>query len=116
MPEPVLAITHIHGIAGRRQPSRGGALMRDTEQATAAEDGCRVYRFTATLDDPDEYVHVQEWASEETWKAHQRSPAFNDYQRSLFDLLARPSEMAIHRGAQTTRPAPSGPPDPRSLD
>ena len=121
MPEPVLAITHIHGIAGRRDELR--ALMRDTEQATAAEDGCRVYRFTVTLDDPDEYVHVQEWtsnntsnASEETWKAHQRSPAFNDYQRSLFDLLARPSEMAIHRGAQTTRPAPSGPPDPRSLD
>jgi len=114
VPEPVLAITHIHGLAGRRDELR--ALMRETEQATAAEDGCRVYRFTVTLDDPDEYVHVQEWASEETWKAHQRSPAFNDYQRSLFDLLARPSEMAIHRGAQTTRPAPSGPPDPRSLD
>ena len=114
MPEPVLAITHIHGIAGRRDELR--ALMRDTETATAAEEGCRLYRFTVTLDDPDEYVHVQEWASEETWKAHQRSPAFSDYQRSLFDLLARPSEMTIHRGAQTTRPAPSGPPDPRSLD
>ena len=114
MPEPVLAITHIHGIAGRRDELR--ALMRDTETATAAEEGCRLYRFTVTLDDPDEYVHVQEWASEETWKAHQRSPAFNDYQRSLFDLLARPSEMAIHRGARTTRPAPSGPPDPRSVD
>ena len=52
MPDPVLAITHIHGIAGRRDELR--ALMRDTEQATAAEDGCRAYRFTVTLDDPDE--------------------------------------------------------------
>ena len=114
MPDRVLAITRIHGIAGRRDELR--ELMRATEAAVTAEPGCLTYSFAATLDDADEYVHVQEWASEETWKAHQRSPAFNDYQRSLFDLLARPSEMAIHRGAQTTRPEPSGPPDPRTAD
>jgi quinol monooxygenase YgiN len=109
----VIAITHIHGIAGRRSELR--ALMRDTETRTTAEPGCRLYRFAATLEDPDEYVHVQEWASEEAWVAHQRSAAFRDYQRGLFDLLARPSDMAIHRGAQTTIPEPSGPPDPRGV-
>jgi len=114
VPEPVLAITRIHGIAGRRDELR--ALMRTTEQATAQEDGCRLYRFAATLDDPDEYVHVQEWTGEETWTAHQRSPAFRDYQAALFDLLARPSDMQVYRGARTTRPEPSDPPDPRSLD
>lgn len=112
--EPVLAITRIHGIAGRRDELR--ALMQATEHATSQEDGCRLYRFAATLDDPDEYVHVQEWTGEAAWTAHQASPAFRDYQAALFDLLARPSEMEIHRGARTTRPAPSDPPDPRSLD
>jgi quinol monooxygenase YgiN len=107
----VVAITHIHGIAGRRRELR--ELMRDTEARTADEPGCRLYRFAATLDDPDEYVHVQEWASEEAWAGHQRSPAFRDYQRGLFDLLARPSDMAVHRDARTTIPEPSGPPDPR---
>jgi quinol monooxygenase YgiN len=111
VPDRVIAITHIYGIAGRRGELR--ALMRDTEARTTAEPGCRMYRFAATLDDPDEYVHVQEWASEDAWRAHQSSLAFRDYQRGLFDLLARPSEMAIHRGAQTTTPEPSGPPDPR---
>jgi len=114
VPEPVLAITRIHGIAGRRNELR--ALMRATETAVAAEPGCRSYRFAATLDDPDEYVHVQEWAGEDEWKAHQRSPAFVDYQRALFELLARPSDMEVHRNARTTRPAPSAPPDPRSVD
>jgi quinol monooxygenase YgiN len=111
MPDRVIAITHIHGIAGRRRELR--ELMRDTEARTAAEPGCRLYRFAATLDDPDEYVHVQEWASEDAWRAHQSSPAFGEYQRGLFNLLARPSDMAIHRRAQTTIPEPSGPPDPR---
>ncbi|MBE2316554.1 antibiotic biosynthesis monooxygenase [Solirubrobacter sp. CPCC 204708] len=114
MPEPVLAITRIHGIAGRRDDLR--ALMRTTEAAVAAEPGCRAYRFAATLDDPDEYLHVQEWADEEAWAAHQRSTAFKAYQQALFELLARPSEMTVHRDMRTTRPAPSGPPDPRALD
>ena len=114
MPDRVLAITRIHGIAGRRDELR--ALMRATEAAVAEEPGCMTYRFAATLDDPDEYVHVQEWAGEDGWRAHQRSPAFREYQRSLFDLLARPSDMEIHRGAETTRPEPSAQLDPRAAD
>jgi quinol monooxygenase YgiN len=114
VPDRVLAITRIHGIAGRREELR--ELMRATEAAVATEPGCLTYRFAATLDDVDEYVHVQEWAGEDEWRAHQRSPAFREYQRSLFDLLARPSDMEVHRGAQTTRPEPSGPPDPRAVD
>jgi Uncharacterized conserved protein len=114
MPEPVFALTRIHGIAGRRDELR--ALMRRTETAVAEEPGCRLYRFSVTLGDPDEYVHVQEWANEDAWQAHQQSPAFRDYQHELFDLLARPSDMEIHRGGTRTRPEPSSLPDPRAVD
>src|SRR5215207_9765215 len=109
MADRVLAVTHIHGLAGRRDDLR--ELMRSTEAQAAAEPGCRLYRFAATLDDPDEYLHMQEWAGEDEFRAHQRSPAFETYQRALFDLLARPSDMQVHRASQTTRPEPSGPPD-----
>lgn len=114
VPESVLAITRIHGLAGRRDELR--ALMQATERAVAQEAGCRTYRFAAMLDDPDEYVHVQEWADEAAWVAHQGSAAFRDYQQALFDLLARPSDMEVHRGATRSRPEPSGLPDPRALD
>lgn len=114
MADHVVAITQIHGIAGRRGELR--ALMRSTEERTSAEPGCVHYRFAATLSDSDDYLHVQEWASEDAWRAHQTSPAFRDYQHGLFDLLARPSEMKILRRAQTTIPEPSGPPDPRTVD
>jgi quinol monooxygenase YgiN len=114
VPERVVAVTLVHGVAGRRSDLR--ELMRATEARVVTEPGCRVYRFAATLGDPDEYVHVQEWASEEAFAAHQRSRAFQDYQRGLFDLLARPSEMTVHRAPRTTVPQPSAPPDPRSAD
>jgi quinol monooxygenase YgiN len=114
MANGLVAVTHIHGIAGRRRDLR--ELMRATEERVGTEPGCRLYRFTATLDDPDEYVHVQEWASDETFADHQRSPAFQDYQRGLFDLLARPSEMRVHRERRAVTPEPSGPGDPRAAD
>ena len=110
----VLAVTRVHGIAGRREELR--ELMRRTERRVAEEPGCILYRFTVTVDDPDEYLHVQEWASEGAFSGHQRSPAFRDYQHGLFDLLARPSEMRVHRGLQTTAPEPRGPADPRTAD
>jgi quinol monooxygenase YgiN len=114
MAERVLAVTHIHGLAGRRDELR--ELMRVTEAATRQEPGCRTYRFAAGLDDADEYLHVQEWESETHFRAHQSSDAFSAYQRGLFDLLARPSAMAIHRTTGATVPQPSAPLDPRSAD
>ena len=114
MSDHVVAVTEIHGLAGRRDELR--ELMRATERRVSQEPGCRTYRFAATLEHPDEYLHVQEWDSEETFAGHQRSPAFRDYQQGLFDLLALPSEMRVHRVLQTTAPEPSGPADPRTAD
>ena len=111
MSDHVVAVTEIHGLAGRRDELR--ELMRATERRVSQEPGCRTYRFAATLEHPDEYLHVQEWDSEETFAGHQRSPAFRDYQRALFGLLARPSDMRIHRAPRTVVPEPSGPGDPR---
>lgn len=90
--------------------------MRATEERVAAEPGCLRYRFAATLEDPDEYLHVQEWAAEDALAAHQRSAAFRTYQRDLFGLLARPSDMQVHRVLRTVAPEPSGPADPRAAD
>ena len=78
--------------------------------------GCRLYRFSAELSDPDDYVHVQEWADEEAWTAHQRSDAFRAYQEGLFELLARPSEMRVHRVTDSFTPRASPFPDPRTVD
>ncbi len=111
MTDHVVAVTQIHGLAGRRDELR--ALMRATEDQVASEPGCRTYRFAATLEHPDEYVNVQEWDSEQAFADHQRSPAFRAYQQGLFGLLSRPSDMRIHRAPRTVVPEPSGPGDPR---
>jgi quinol monooxygenase YgiN len=110
----VIAITRIHGIAGRRDEL--GALMRDTQRRTSAEPGCLRYVFGVTVGEADEYVHVQEWTDDSAFAAHQRSEAFRDYQHALVELLARPSEMELHHVSATVAPEPPGPMDPRSAD
>jgi quinol monooxygenase YgiN len=110
----VVAVTRIHGIAGRRAELR--ELMRRAEAVAASEPGCLRYQFGITLGGADEYVHVQEWAADDAFDAHQRSPGFRDYQLGLVDLLARPSEMEVHRVSETVAPRPSAPMDPRTAD
>jgi quinol monooxygenase YgiN len=114
MAEHVVAVTRIHGLAGSREQLR--ELMRATEERVSAEPGCLMYRFAATLEHPDEYLHVQEWASDQAFADHQRSPAFHAYQRALFGLLSRPSDVRVHRAPRTIVPEPSGPADPRAAD
>jgi quinol monooxygenase YgiN len=110
----VVAVTRIHGIAGRREALR--ELMRDTEAKVRREPGCRDYRFAAGVGEPDEYVHVQEWDTEEAFERHQRSSAFQAYAQGLVELHARPSEMRVHRIRETVTPTRSGPMDPRTAD
>jgi quinol monooxygenase YgiN len=110
----IVAITRIHGLAGRRDELR--ALMRATQDEVERGAGCRLYRFSAELGDPDEYVHVQEWSDEDAWRAHQRSDAFRAYQQGLFELLARPSDMRVHTVSDSFTPQPSALPDPRAVD
>jgi quinol monooxygenase YgiN len=111
MSDHVVAVTQIHGLAGRREELR--ELMRETEDRVSGEAGCRIYRFASTLEHPDEYLHVQEWTTEQAFADHQRSPAFQAYQRGLYDLLSRPSDMRVHQAPSTIVPEPSGPGDPR---
>src|SRR5215212_11959683 len=114
MARRVVPVTRIHGIAGRRAELR--ELMRRAEAAAASEPGCLRYQFAIALADADEYVHVQEWIGDDAFDAHQRSHGFTEYQLGLVDLLARPSEMEVHRVGETVAPRPSAPMDPRTAD
>lgn len=113
MAERVIVTGVIHGQAGRR--AELAELLRDRQRQTAAETGCLAARVGATLSDPDEYLTVQEWQDESALEAHYRTAGFREYSFAVTPLLARPSDMRIHRVRETVTPVDSGPPDPRAL-
>jgi quinol monooxygenase YgiN len=110
----VIAIGRVHGIAAAREQLVG--LMRRTAAAARAETGCRSFDFAEALDVADDFVVVHEWDDAAALEAHYRGPAHQAYRQGVFGLLARPSDLAIHRVASTERPVDPGPMDPRQAD
>jgi quinol monooxygenase YgiN len=110
----VVAIGRVHGIAAAREQLL--ELMRRTAAAARAEPGCRSFDFAEALDVADDFVVVHEWDDDAALAAHYRGPAHQAYRQGVFGLLARPSELAIHRVASTERPVDPGPMDPRQAD
>jgi quinol monooxygenase YgiN len=110
----VIALADLFGIDGRRPELV--ALLERSERDAVAEPGCRRYTFAATLSDPDRFVLVSEWESQEALDAHYQSQAFATFQLGLEGLLARPSEMTVHAVTESLRPVNTRPMDPRVAD
>jgi quinol monooxygenase YgiN len=110
----VVAVGRIHAIASGRAQLID--LMRRTAAAARAEPGCRAYDFAEVVDGADEFLVVHEWEDEAALDAHYRGPAYEGYREGVFGLLARPSDLLIHRVAASERPVDAGPMDPRAAD
>jgi len=102
------------GISGRR--SELIDVLARSERNAAAQSGCRRYAFAASLSDPDRFVLVSEWDSQEALDAHYGSEEFAAFQFALDGLLARPSEMTVYSIDGSVRPVNTRPMDPRDSD
>jgi quinol monooxygenase YgiN len=111
---PLIALADLFGINGRRADLV--ALLERSEQDAAAQPGCRRYMFAATVADPDRFVLVSEWETQEALDAHYRSDGFATFQLGLDGLLARPSEMTVYAAGESVRPVGTRPMDPRDAD
>ena len=111
---PVIGLADIYGIGGRRTELL--ALFRETERSARAVPGVRRYVFAARPNDPDQYLLVSEWETQEAMDAYHRSDAFARYQFEVGEMLARPSEMSVYTVTDVVRPVASAPLDPRRAD
>lgn len=97
-----LVIARVHGVAGRNSDLRAAA--EELAAASFAEDGCLAFDVLAQPATPSELVLVTAWESEAHMRAHFRSPAYGRYVSAVTQLLARPSDVTIHRIAGTVHP------------
>lgn len=82
-------------ISGRlaiRSDQRDRAIAAATAlmAATRAEPGCREYTFAADLSDPDVFHLFEHWDSEESLKAHFKTPHMAEFMGVAGELLAGP--------------------------
>ena len=110
----MVAVARVHGIASAH--AELVELLRRTASGARAEPGCRSYDVAEALDVADDFLVVHAWDDEAALEAHYRGAAHQAYQHDVFGLLARPSELVIHRVASTEHPVDPGPMDPREAD
>lgn len=112
--DSVVVVGDVYTLVGRRDEVI--ALLSDTQERARPQPGCVSFSFAEVVGDPGHYVVVEEWSDPAALRTHFTTDAFTSYQENVGELLARPSEVRIHRVSETTRPVDSGPMDPRRAD
>jgi quinol monooxygenase YgiN len=112
--ERVVVVGEIHSLLGRRDELL--ELLLDTQVRVREEPGCVLYAFAEVVGEPGAFLVVQEWRDEAALERHYRSAPFLRYQEAVGDLLARPSELRVHRVSETLRPEQGAAMDPRRAD
>jgi quinol monooxygenase YgiN len=109
----LIVVAEVHGLAGSRDELR--ALLNDVADGARGEPGCVSFRVFAD-DDPDEFVMLESWLSEDALRGHYDGPHYRHYRENVGLLLARPSDVVIHHLAGTVRALDPNPPDPSESD
>ena len=85
-------------------------LLERLQEASRRDAGCLRYGFSATIEDDNAFVAVEEWASGDALAAHLRQPHIADFVRDLptaVDNMTPDSGRAMCIVPPLPRPAPT---------
>lgn len=107
-----LLVAELHGLAGRQADLR--ALLDELADGAHDEPGCVSFRVLAA-EEPGEFVLLSGWTDERALQAHYSTPHYRHYREEVGPLLARASDVVVHRIAGTLRALDPDPPDPGEI-
>ena len=90
----LLVIGRVHCPPERRDELV--AQLREMQDNSRREEGCLRYGFFAAVEDPLNFVAVEEWADREALDRHFTQPHLHEFSRRLLELVAARPEVAIH--------------------
>ena len=105
----VVLIGQMHGLVGRHAELE--RLLDELAAGTRDDPGCLAYQV-ASLPEPGEYLVVVTWRDEAALRNHYSTPAYVRYRSAVGELLARPSDVVVHRISSTVTARDPNPPEP----
>lgn len=80
----------IAGTVAVKPDRMADAVRAATEVAAASltEQGCRAYRFSINIDDPNQIHLFEEWADQSSLDLHFTTPHFAQFNSLVADVLA----------------------------
>jgi quinol monooxygenase YgiN len=107
--QELILVVDIHGLVGRSAELR--ALLGELAHAAQREPDCVTFRALAA-EDPGDFVLLARWRSENALRDHYNTPHYRRYREQVGALLARPSDVLVHRLSATVHARDPDPPDP----
>src|SRR3954464_7715926 len=65
-------------------------------QASRAEAGCLGYRLYQDTEDPDAYVFIEEWESQQALDDHFATPHVAEFMQAITPTLSAPPDVQFH--------------------
>jgi quinol monooxygenase YgiN len=109
----LLLLADVHGLAGRR--GELATLLEELAAGSREENACVAFRVLAA-EDPADFTMLASWADEQGMREHYDTPHYRRYREQVGPLLARPSDVVVHRLSGTVRALNPNPPDPGDVD
>jgi quinol monooxygenase YgiN len=109
----VMLLGELHGLVGRMAELH--ALLGELADGANAEPDCVSFRVLDDAADPGELVLLASWTNEDALRTHYATAHYRRYRERVGPLLARPSDVAVHRLASTVHALDPNPPDPGEL-
>jgi quinol monooxygenase YgiN len=108
----LILVADVHGLVGPAAELR--SLLSELADGARGEPDCIGFRVLSD-DDPGEFVLLSSWTSEQALRTHYNTPHYRRYREQVGPLLARPSDVVVHRLAATVHALDPNPPDPEKL-
>ncbi len=108
----LMLVAELHGLVGRQSELR--ELLDALAEDARAEAGCRSFRVLVA-EEPGEWVLLAGWSDEAALRAHYGTAHYRRYRDAVGPLLARPSDVVVHRLGGTLHAQDPNPPDPGML-
>jgi len=109
----LIIVADIHGLVGQR--AELGSLLAELADGARGEPDCLSFRVLAA-EDPGDFVLLESWTSESALLKHYDTPHYRRYRERVGPLLARPSDVLVHRLSATVHARDPNPPDPAEPD
>ena len=110
-PELIL-LADVHPLA--RPTAESSSVLSELADGARGEPGCISYRVLSDVN-PGEFVLLASWTSEGALHTHYTTDHYRRYRAQVGPLLARPSDVVVHRLAATVHALDPNPPDPGML-
>jgi quinol monooxygenase YgiN len=109
----IMLVADLHGLAGRVAELR--ALLDELADHSRSEPACVDFRVLSAPE-PAEFVLLSTWTDETALRSHYDSAHYRHYRAQVGPLLARPSDVLVHRLSASVHALDPNPPDPETAD